>query len=103
MGKEVYRRCSDCGTVNVNTNYCNQCGSLVNIQVKRELERRHVSDRKEADKSLQQPNAVTVFFRRALNHPNFLIKGFARLLYSIWIVVMMVGTFIAFLFSYVAA
>ena len=103
MGKEVYRRCSDCGTVNINTDHCDRCGGLVNINLKRKLERQHLAAKKKEEKNLQEPNAVALFFKKALNHPNLFIRILAKLIYSVWVVVMVVGTFIAFLFSYVAA
>lgn len=103
MGKEVYRRCRDCGTININTDYCGQCGSHVNIDLKRQLARQRLEAKKEEERKLQGPDPIARFFEKALNHPNFLVAALARVLYSIWVVVMLVGAFIAFLFGYVAA
>ena len=103
MGKVAYRKCSNCGTVNLNSDYCENCGELINIKLKRQLAREANDIKKQEDKAAEKPNAVTVFFKKALKHPNLLIKIPAVIFYSIWVVVMSIGAFIAFLFSYIVA
>ncbi|MCM4167292.1 hypothetical protein KCTC52924_02875 [Arenibacter antarcticus] len=103
MGKVAYRKCSNCGTVNLDSDYCENCGELININLKRKLAREALEVKKQEEKSAKKPNAVTVFFKKALEHPNLLIKIPAKVFYSIWVVVMSIGAFIAFLFSYIAA
>ncbi|WP_157374058.1 hypothetical protein [Arenibacter certesii] len=103
MGKVAYRKCSNCGTVNVNSDYCSNCGELINIHIKRKLAREASDTKKQEEKAAEKPNPVTVFFEKALKHPNLLVKIPAMLFYSIWVVVMSIGAFIAFLFSYIVA
>lgn len=103
MGKVSYRKCSNCGTLNVNNDYCENCGQLINIQLQRKMAREALDEKVQKEKSEEKPNVVTVFFKKALAHPNLLIKIPAMIFYSIWVVVMSIGAFIAFLFSYIAA
>ncbi|WP_176328429.1 hypothetical protein [Arenibacter amylolyticus] len=103
MGKVAYRKCQHCGTVNVNSDYCGNCGELINVQLQREKARAASDDKKQAEKAAEKPNAVTLFFENALDHSNLLIRIPALIFYSIWVVIMSIGAFIAVLISYIAA
>ncbi|MFS4416409.1 hypothetical protein [Maribacter sp. 2307ULW6-5] len=103
MPKEVYRTCPKCSTVNLNRDYCKECGAIVNVLLKRRLEREEKEAEKSALEALKKPNPVTVFFERARNHNNLLVKGVANFFYYLWVVVLAIGSFIAFIFSYIAA
>ena len=102
MSKTVYRKCPNCGHVNLNSDYCTECNTLVNVNLRRKIEQKERKQKKEKDIS-DKPNAVTQFFEKILVHPNILVRVLARIFYSVWAVVIMIGTFLAFVFSYVAA
>jgi len=104
MASETYRRCSNCGEVSLNEDYCPNCGTIVNINLKRELERKEKIAQRlktQADKTKQNP--VTRFLENVKDHENSIIRYVARFLYSIWLVVIAIGSFLALLFGYIAA
>lgn len=103
MSSTSYRKCPECGTVNLNRDHCKACGALINTHLIREKEQRDRNAEKIKKEVPDKPNAVTLFFERATDHPNFLIRTFALIFQSIWMVVIAIGTFLAFLFAYVAA
>ncbi|UII76196.1 hypothetical protein LV716_18325 [Flagellimonas sp. HMM57] len=103
MANKTYRTCLKCGTVNLNKDYCEECGELINIVLKRKLDR-EVKDKQKIDlEKTKKKNGITIFFERAKDHDNLLIRFIALFLYSIWIIVLAIGSFLAFLFGYIAA
>lgn len=103
MATTTYRTCQHCGTVNMNRDYCENCGKIINTNLKRKLEREQKArDRTEAE-SVKKKNKVTLFFEDAKEHENFLIRYSAKFFYSIWVIVLAIGSFLALLFGYIAA
>ena len=80
-----YKKCPECGELNLNAEYCKNCGALIDLRKRRKLERK----RKESQEKLniESPNKLTLFFENAKNHKNILVRIFARFFYSIWILV----------------
>jgi uncharacterized Zn finger protein (UPF0148 family) len=104
MSNKTYRKCANCGTVSLNQDYCPSCGHIININLKRELERKETAvQQKQKLKIKNKKNSVTLFFEKAKDHDNFIIKYVARFFYSIWVVVVVVGSFLALVFGYIAA
>lgn len=101
MAGTSYKKCPNCSIMNVDNDYCKACGTLINMHLQRKLER---AVRAEAKASVpDKPNPITDFFEKATNHPNIMVRLTAKFFYSIWAVVISIGTLLAFLFSYVAA
>lgn len=103
MATTTYRTCQNCGTVNLNRDYCEHCGEIININLKRKLEREQKAKDKTAAEKVQKKNKITVFFEEAKEHQNFLIRYSAKFFYSIWVIVLAIGSFLALLFGYIAA
>lgn len=105
MSDETYRTCSHCGTVNLNRDYCKNCGKIININLKRKLERERKAEEKSRTeiKNQKKKSKVTLFFERARENENIIIRYTARFFYSIWIVVLAIGSFLALVFGYIAA
>lgn len=105
MSVDTYRTCQNCGTENLNRDYCKNCGEIININLKRKLEREQKAEEKSRAeiKNQKKKNKVTLFFERARDHENFMIRYTARFFYSIWIVVLAIGSFLALVFGYIAA
>ncbi|CAN0571513.1 unnamed protein product [Ectocarpus sp. 12 AP-2014] len=104
MSTETYRRCPNCGKMSLNQDYCPACGNIINITLKRELEQKEKASQR--IKELNDPkkkSAITLFLENVKNHDNLVIKYVARFFYGIWIVVLAIGSFLALLFSYIAA
>ena len=101
MAGTSYTKCPQCRAMNLNRDYCQSCGALINAHLKREIERHTRTKAKEVIP--KQPNPITVFFEKATNHPILPVRLVAKFFYSVWAVVLSIGTLLAFLFSYVAA
>lgn len=103
MSVDTYRTCQNCGTENLNRDYCKNCGEIININLKRKLERQQKAKEKNATQEVKKKNKITLFFEDAKQHENIVIRYTARFFYSIWIVVLAIGSFLALVFGYIAA
>ena len=103
MAGTSYRKCPNCSTMNLNSDYCTACGALINAKMQRELERKTRREAKEQEAVPQKPNAITEFFENAMQHPKLPVRLVAKFFYSIWAVIISIGTLLAFIFSYAAA
>ncbi|MGB3151670.1 MAG: hypothetical protein WBB27_13505 [Maribacter sp.] len=104
MSNETYRRCPNCGELSLNQDYCPNCGNIVNITLKRELEgKEKAAQRQKTQADLKKKSKVTLFLENIKDHDNLVIKYVARFFYSIWVVVIAIGSFLALLFGYIAA
>lgn len=101
---EAVRRikCPNCGTYNQNVDYCAHCNTLINFEKRREIEfqklkqKRTLYEQQDEAKSFQ-------WIETYKNHRYLLVRFFAYIMYSIWAAVMAIGTFIAWLFTMIAA
>ncbi|TLF46569.1 hypothetical protein [Maribacter aurantiacus] len=103
MSVDTYRTCQNCGTENLNRDYCKNCGEIININLKRKLERQQKAKEKRETQKIKKKNKITLFFEDAKQHENIVIRYTARFFYSIWIVVLAIGSFLALVFGYIAA
>ncbi|NKI27068.1 hypothetical protein HCG49_10885 [Arenibacter sp. 6A1] len=103
MSQISYRKCLECNTLNENSDYCQHCGAIINIVLKRKLESEEKAFQKLEQQKLEKPSAITTFLKGTLKHPNLIVRLVAKTLYSIWMLVMMIGAALAFVFSYIAA
>ncbi len=102
MAQETYRRCPECNHLTLNSDYCEQCGALININLRRKQEREKLAETKEKETQLEKPSAITRYFRNKIEHPNLFVRIPAKAIYSVWVSVMAIGAFLAFIFSYFA-
>ncbi len=103
MESVTYRRCQACATINENRDYCKNCGALINLSLKRQIERERSEKKKTEAKRLQEPDAITKFFNHIRHHRNPIIRGLGRIVYSVWVVIFGIGAFLAYLIGYIAA
>lgn len=95
-------KCPNCGTYNDNVDYCINCGTLINFKKRRELEfeksekRRAFNEREDKKKSFK-------WIEKYKTHKYLVVRVFAYVIYSVWAAVMAIGTFIAWLFTMIAA
>lgn len=54
MANKTYRTCQNCGTVNLNRDYCKNCGEIININLKRKLEREQKAKEKTASEKVKK-------------------------------------------------
>ncbi|MEZ7499273.1 hypothetical protein QO200_11045 [Flavobacterium sp. Arc3] len=82
-----YITCSECGTVNLNNEYCSNCGAILDVVLKRRLERekkiKEKIERKE--KTKKEPSKIELFLKNGAEHPNLVVRILFKAVYSIWI------------------
>ena len=100
---ETYRKCSECGTMTMNSDYCKNCGTLININLRRKQEREEKELLRKEKNRLKTPNALAAFFEKARTHENPIVRVLANVIYSVWMVVFAIGAFFAYIFGYIAA
>ena len=100
MGTRIIK-CSECGTINTNTDYCSFCNSLISDAKKRALKAEEVKNAqiKEVKKELENPNLA----ERLKKHPFLIYRIFGWILYSAILVVSAIGAGLAWFIAIVAA
>lgn len=96
MSQKSYIKCLECNTVNQDSDYCSNCGAIINVVLKRKLEtEKKIQKKIELDKT-KEPNKIDVFLNKASKHPNWIVRLFSQVIYSIWLfLAMVVGGLIA--------
>ena len=102
MENEVRRKCQHCGTLNINRDYCKNCGELINGLLKRKLEREAREKKREERRQKEEANNQPLF-EKLKEHPNPIVRFFGTIAFSVWVVVIAIGTGLAFLVAYIAA
>lgn len=99
-----YIKCLKCNTVNLNQDYCTNCGAILNVVLKRKLEREKIAEQKlELERLTEKPGAVETFLRKGSEHSNIIIRSFFKLLFYIWFFfAIVIGGLIAAFISAVA-
>jgi len=97
-----YITCLECGTVNLNNDYCSNCGAILDVVLKRRLEsKKKVQVRTmQQEKTRKKPNKMELFLKNGAEHPNVVVQILFQLVYSIWI---FIGVVIGGLISLVIA
>ena len=82
-----YITCSECGTVNLNAEFCSNCGALLDVVARRKLERELESTRKtKLQASLKKgPSKIETFLKNGTEHSNVLIRLLFQGGYYIWL------------------
>ena len=84
MSQKSYVRCLECDTLNLNIDYCKNCGSIVNIILKRELEREKKIQKDIEQERVKKPSKIDEFLRRSTEHPNVIVRMFSQVVYAMW-------------------
>ncbi len=103
MSQNVYIKCLECGKLNYNTDYCENCGSLINISKRREQEHQNRLKQRAIEKQDKKPSKIDTFFEKTKNHPNIIVRALAKMLYSLWWLVMVIGGFLAWVAGVISA
>lgn len=96
-----YKKCPECGTLNLNRDYCKNCGALIDLNKRRKLKKeKQKANKKPISKT---PNKITLFFENAKDHKNIFIRLFARFFYSVWVLVIVIAGIFGIIILYAAA
>ncbi|TDE06013.1 hypothetical protein [Flavobacterium sandaracinum] len=80
-----YVKCLACNTINVDRDYCSNCGEIINIVLKRQLESEDAIKEKVEEEKSKVPSKIEVFFDKGLGHSNSVVRFFFQAVYSIWL------------------
>lgn len=94
-------KCIKCGTFNTNETYCTNCGAVLAYKKRREIAYKKAKKAREERERLEEKNNPS-FFDKYGNHKYFIVRAVVKVLYSIWMVFMAIGTFIAWLVTAIA-
>lgn len=100
---QVHIRCSECGEFNQNTELCEYCGAILCLIKKRTIERQNIEQKRLKEELEQEPSKIDMFFIKMSKHPNILIRLVFTILNAIWLAVMAIAMFIAWLMSLIVA
>lgn len=96
MSHNSYIKCLKCNTKNQDTDYCNNCGAIINIVLKRQIETEQKRQKEVERQKEEKPNVIDVFLKRALESPSSALRSTAKILQAIWTFgAMAVGALIA--------
>lgn len=96
MSQNSFIKCLECGIKNQNTDYCSNCGAIINIVLKRRLESEKKIQKKIEEQQTKEPDKIDLFFQKALEHPNPAIRSLMNAVHSVWTFgAMIVGALIA--------
>lgn len=89
-------KCLACNTINVDRDYCGNCGEIINIVLKRKLESASKIQEKVEEEKSKVPSRIDVFLKKGATHPNSIIRALFQVIYSVWLfVAMLIGWLIA--------
>lgn len=100
---QVHIRCSQCGKFNVNEEHCISCGSLLSIVRQREEERNRTEKIRIEKALLDKPSKTERFVLKMMNHKWLLVRLFFQLIHVVWITVMAIAMFLAWLIGIILA
>ena len=96
MDKKSFIKCPECNTRNEITDYCSNCGAVLNIILKRKLESDQKIQKKIEEDKINGPDKIEKFLQKASNHPNSFVRHSTRILQSVWtFCAMVIGALIA--------
>lgn len=101
MSAVSHVKCPNCGVFNTNKEYCESCNVLISHQKKRETRAVKIKTKEiqQAKEDLEKLN----FADRLKKHPFFLVKILGWILHSVWLVLNIIGGFVAWFVAMVAA
>lgn len=101
--QNVHIKCYKCGEFNSNAQRCVYCEAILDITQRRLIEREKKHQEIVAQQKLIAPTKVELWISSALHHPNIIIRFTARFIKNVYMVVMAIGMFIAWLVSMLLA
>lgn len=91
-----YIKCLACNTINLDRDYCSNCGAIINVVLKRQLENENKIQEKIKEDKSKAPSAIDIFLKKGATHPNSVLRAIFQIMYSIWLfVAMLIGWLIA--------
>ena len=100
MGTKIIK-CPNCGVFNTNRDYCKNCNHLLSENIKKTQKESEIKQQ-EIEKVIYEKENPG-FAERLKRHPFFLYKAIGWILYSITMVISIIGSALAWFIAMVAA
>jgi len=103
MNTQTNIKCINCGTFNQNLDYCSNCGQLINPEL---LRKKSIQERKKSIQEQFSKSKIEIqntLFYQLKNHRFWIVRVFATIVYSVWVIVMAIGSFLAWLAAAISA
>ncbi len=97
MANKIERKCPNCGTWNTDVDHCTNCNTLINLAL---IEEKVWEERKEEEE--KNKDKIDLFIEKYKKHPNILLRAMFYSVYSVWLIVMGIGSFLAYLIAWTA-
>ncbi|MBB1151340.1 MULTISPECIES: hypothetical protein [unclassified Myroides] len=98
-----YITCSACKTENLNSDYCTNCGEIINVVLKRQMEQQRIQEERIQKELQAEPTKVEKLFRKLRYHPNPLVRVLMIIANTIWMIIAGIAAGIAYLIGMIAA
>ena len=98
-----YITCRHCKTENLNTDYCTECGAIINLVLERQLEQQRVKEERIQKELNTKPTRFERITRKLRNHSNPIIRLLFGIVYTIWLIIAGIAAGIAYLIGMIAA
>ena len=102
MGDTVQIKCPNCGLFNTNADHCSNCGTLLSYKKRRELAH-EAQEKKRTEREETRKQTSPSWIESGKKSENPLVRVGAHISSSVVIVVMAIGAFFAWLFTFLAA
>ncbi len=103
MSVRVYIKCQHCQTLNVNREYCQSCNQALSVQTLRDEKRLQEAEAKTAEKMAQKPSKIELWIHSLKNNRFWLVRFISKIVSVIFMVVISIGAFFAWLIAMIAA
>lgn len=101
MSPKTYVRCPECDTINLNSDYCKNCGALINTILKRKNTRLdRIAAQKEEQQQKPESNSK---IKQLKSHRFWIVRAAANTVYWVGIAVMSIGAAIAYVAGIISA
>jgi rRNA maturation protein Nop10 len=98
-----YIKCPKCNTRNKDTDYCTNCGEIINIVLKRRLEIEDKQNNRIELKKIKGPDKIERMLQKASQHPNSIVRALFSAAYLVWtFFAMVIGALIAMVIAIAA-
>ena len=98
MNSTIERKCSNCGQWNAAEDYCKYCKSPISIKVLEQLE---IKEKKRLE-AKRPDDKIDILIKKFRHHPFIPFRIVFYVLYSVWLIFMGIGSFVAWLIAWTA-
>lgn len=98
MSNSIQRRCKNCNTWNDEIDFCTNCGSIISIKESEKIEAKE----KAIIEANKPKDKIDLFVEKYKNHKFLPIRFIFYIFYSVWLVFMGIGSFLAWAVAWAA-